>query len=81
MKKDIHPSSYRFVVFKDMSSDYEFLTKSCVNTKETIVYKDGNEYPVYKIEISDKSHPFFTGKQTFIDSTGRIDKFKKRYAK
>lgn len=81
MKKDIHPSNYRLVVFKDMSSDYEFLTKSCVNTKETIKYKDGNEYPVFKIEISDKSHPFFTGKQTFIDSTGRIDKFKRRYSK
>lgn len=81
MKKDIHPSSYRPVVFKDMSSDYEFLSKSCVNTKETIQWKDGNEYPLFKIEISDKSHPFFTGKQTFIDSTGRIDKFKKRYVK
>ncbi|MCO6495005.1 MAG: type B 50S ribosomal protein L31 [Bacteroidetes bacterium] len=81
MKKDIHPSSYRHVVFKDMSSDYEFLTKSCVNTKETIKWKDGNEYPLFKIEISDKSHPFFTGKQTFIDTAGRVDKFNKRYAK
>lgn len=81
MKKDIHPGNYRPVVFKDMSSDHEFLTKSCVNTKETIKWTDGNEYPLFKLEISDKSHPFFTGKQTFIDSTGRIDKFKKRYSK
>jgi large subunit ribosomal protein L31 len=81
MKKDIHPSNYRQVVFKDMSSDYEFMNKSCVNTKETITWKDGKEYPLFKIEISDKSHPFFTGKQNFIDSTGRIDRFKKRYAK
>jgi large subunit ribosomal protein L31 len=81
MKKEIHPSNYRLVVFKDMSSDYEFLTKSCVNTKETTTYKDGQQYPLFKIEISDKSHPFFTGKQTFIDSTGRIDKFKRRYSK
>ena len=65
MKKGIHPNNYRLVVFKDSSSDYAFLTRSTVNTKETITWDDGNEYPLCKIEISNKSHPFFTGKQTW----------------
>jgi large subunit ribosomal protein L31 len=81
MKKDIHPSSYRMVVFKDMSADYAFLTRSCVDTKETIKWEDGNEYPLYKLEISSKSHPFYTGKQQLVDTAGRIDKFNKRYGK
>jgi len=81
MKSDIHPSNYRLVVFKDMSNGEQFLTKSCVETKETITYDDGNEYPVYKLEISSSSHPFYTGKMNFVDTAGRIDKFKKRYAK
>jgi len=81
MKKDLHPSSYRFVVFKDMSNDYAFLTKSCVDTKETIQWEDGNEYPLYKLEISHTSHPFYTGKMKLVDTAGRIDKFKTRYAK
>ena len=63
MKKDIHPDNYRLVVFKDTSCDYAFLTKSTVETKETIKWDDGKEYPLCKIEISNKSHPFFTGKQ------------------
>lgn len=63
MKADIHPSTYRKVVFKDMSCDYSFLTHSCVDTKETVVWEDGNEYPLYKLEISSQSHPFYTGKQ------------------
>ncbi len=79
MKQDIHPSSYRFVIFKDLSSDYSFLTRSCVDTKETMKWEDGKDYPLYKLEISDKSHPFFTGKQTLVDTAGRIEKFKKRY--
>jgi len=79
MKQDIHPSSYRFVIFKDLSSDYSFLTRSCVHTKETMKWEDGKDYPLYKLEISDKSHPFFTGKQTLVDTAGRIEKFKKRY--
>ena len=79
MKQDLHPSNYRFVVFKDMSNEYAFLTKSCVDTKETIKWEDGNEYPLYKLEISDKSHPFFTGKQTLVDTAGRVEKFRKRY--
>jgi len=64
-----------------MSNGYQFLTKSCVETKETITYEDGNEYPVYKLEISSSSHPFYTGKTNFVDTAGRIDKFNKRYAK
>ena len=77
MKKGIHPESYRLVVFKDMSNDYTFLTRSTAPTKETIVWEDGKEYPVIKVEISHKSHPFYTGKSVFVDTAGRIDKFKK----
>lgn len=80
MKKDIHPSNYRLVVFKDMSNDYMFLTKSCANTKDTIEY-EGQEYPLVKCDITYKSHPFFTGKTQFIDTAGRIDKFKNKYAR
>lgn len=81
MKKDIHPQNYRLVVFKDMSNDTAFLTKSTTATKETIVWEDGNEYPLVKVEISSTSHPFYTGKSMFIDTAGRIEKFKNRYAK
>ncbi|POY37778.1 50S ribosomal protein L31 [Solitalea longa] len=81
MKADIHPKNYRLVVFKDMSCDYAFLTKSTVDTRDSIVWEDGNEYPLVKLEISDKSHPFYTGKMKLVDTAGRIDKFKNRYAK
>ena len=81
MKKDIHPTDYRFVVFKDMSNDYSFLTKSTVKSKETITWEDGKEYPLIKLEISHTSHPFFTGKMKFVDTAGRVDKFKSRYQK
>ena len=81
MKADIHPKNYRLVVFKDMSCDYAFLTKSTADTRDTIVWEDGNEYPLVKLEISDKSHPFYTGKMKLVDTAGRIDKFKNRYAK
>ena len=81
MKKDIHPEEYRLVVFKDMSMDYAFLCKSAAETKETIKWEDGNEYPLIKLEISHKSHPFYTGKMKLVDTAGRIDKFKNRYAK
>lgn len=81
MKKGIHPENYRFVVFKDMSNGFSFLSKSTAVTKETIVFEDGNEYPLVKIEISNTSHPFYTGKNMLVDTAGRIDKFKKRYAK
>ena len=80
MKKGIHPENYRLVVFKDMSNDYSFLSKSCATSKDTVKWEDGNEYPLIKLEISHKSHPFFTGKQQLIDTAGRIDKFKSRYS-
>lgn len=81
MKKGIHPEEYRLVVFKDVSNDYMFLGKTTAATKETITWEDGNEYPLVKMEISNTSHPFYTGKMKFIDTAGRIDKFKKKYAK
>ena len=81
MKKDIHPKNYRLVVFKDMSNDSAFLTRSTTHTKETILWEDGNEYPLVKVEISNTSHPFYTGKSMFVDTAGRIEKFKKRYEK
>ena len=81
MKKDIHPKEYRFVVFKDFSSEVTFLSRSTAATQETIVLEDGNEYPLVKLEISNTSHPFFTGKMKFVDTAGRIEKFNKKYAK
>ena len=81
MREGIHPEAYRFVVFKDMSNNTSFLGKSTANTKETIKWEDGNEYPVIKLEISNTSHPFYTGKNMLVDTAGRIDKFNKRYAK
>lgn len=81
MKKGTHPENYRLVVFKDMSNDTMFLTKSTTATNETITWEDGNEYPLIKVEISNTSHPFYTGKSMFVDTAGRIDKFKKKYAK
>jgi large subunit ribosomal protein L31 len=80
MKEGIHPN-YREVVFLDTSCDFGFVTRSTVATNETITWKDGKEYPVYKIEISAESHPFYTGKQKIVDTAGRVDKFKKRYAR
>lgn len=81
MKADLHPANYRVVVFKDMSNDDMFLGKSCSNTKDTIKYEDGNEYPLVKLDISQTSHPFYTGKMMLVDTAGRVDKFKKRFAK
>ena len=81
MKKGIHPDNYRLVVFKDMSNDYAFLSISCAPSKDSIKWEDGNEYPLVKLEISHKSHPFFTGKMQFVDTAGRVDKFRNRYAK
>ena len=80
MKKEIHPESYRLVAFKDMSNDDIFITKSTVETKETIEV-EGVEYPLVKLEISRTSHPHYTGKSKLIDTAGRIDKFKNKYAK
>ena len=78
MKSDIHPS-YRPVVFQDTSSDLKFLTKSTIDTSETIDWDDGNTYPLAKVEISSASHPFYTGKQILVDTTGRVERFRKRY--
>lgn len=80
MKKEIHPENYRLVAFKDMSNDDVFLTKSTANTNETIEV-DGVEYPLIKMEISRTSHPYYTGKSKLVDTAGRIDKFKTKYAK
>ena len=81
MKKDVHPDNYRLVVFKDFSCDEAFLCRSCAPSKETITWEDGTEYPLIKLEISNMSHPFFTGKMKFVDTAGRIDKFNKKFAK
>jgi large subunit ribosomal protein L31 len=81
MKKGIHPENYRFVVFKDMSNGVSWLTRSTAQSRETVQWEDGNEYPVIKLEISNTSHPFFTGQKVLVDTAGRIDKFKKRYEK
>ncbi len=81
MKKGIHPEEYRMVIFKDISCDESFLTRSCAASKETATWEDGNEYPLVKMEISNKSHPFFTGKMKFVDTAGRIDKFNKKFSK
>lgn len=78
MKKDIHPESYRPVVFKDMSNEDTFITRSTVATKETIEI-DGVTYPLVKLEISNSSHPFYTGKTKLVDTAGRVDKFMSRY--
>ncbi len=79
MKKDIHPSNYRFVVFQDMSNGYAFLGKSTAPSKDTIKWEDGNEYPLIKLEISNTSHPFYTGKMKLVDTAGRVDKYMNRY--
>jgi large subunit ribosomal protein L31 len=81
MKKGIHPENYKFVVFKDMSNDYAFLSKSTIDAKESIVWEDGKEYPLVKLEISHMSHPFYTGKSKLVDTAGRVDKFRSRYQK
>ena len=79
MKKDIHPKNYRLVVFKDMSNGYTFMTRSTAASRETIKMDDGKEYPLIKLEISNTSHPFYTGKMKLVDSAGRVDKYMSRY--
>ncbi len=79
MRKDIHPKDYRVVVFKDMSNGTTFYTKSTASSKEMIKMDDGKEYPLIKLEISNTSHPFYTGKMKLVDSMGRVDKFMNRY--
>lgn len=81
MKAGIHPEDYRLVVFKDMTNDYAFLCHSSASSNENIKWEDGNEYPLVKLDISHKSHPFFTGVVKFVDTAGRIDKFKSRYGR
>lgn len=78
MKAGIHPE-YRDVVFQDISSDFSFKTRSTIKTKDTIQWEDGNEYPLVKVEVSSKSHPFYTGQHKIVDSGGRVDRFKQRY--
>ncbi len=82
MKADIHPTT-REVIFFDSSCDFKFLTRTTAETKgkETIKWTDGKEYPVIRIEVSSESHPFYTGKHKIMDTAGRIDKFKQRYAR
>ena len=80
MKKELHPANYRPVAFKDMSNGDVFVSKSTINTRETIEI-EGVEYPLVKLEISSSSHPFYTGKQKLVDTAGRVDKFMNRYSK
>ena len=80
MKAGIHPE-YRKVVFQDVSSDFSFLTRSTMDSKETIKWEDGEEYPLIKVDVSSASHPFYTGKHKVLDSGGRVDRFKQRYQK
>ena len=81
MQADKHPKEYRLVVFQDMTNGESFLTRSCVNTSDTTTWEDGNEYPIYKLEISNTSHPFFTGKKMLVDTAGRIEKFNRKFRK
>jgi large subunit ribosomal protein L31 len=78
VKPDIHPT-YRPVVFQDSSSEFRFLTKSTIETSETTEWEDGETYPLAKVDISSASHPFYTGKQILVDTTGRVERFRKRY--
>lgn len=80
MKTGIHPQ-YREVVFQDLASDFAILTRSTIESKESIKWEDGNEYPLVKVEVSSKSHPFYTGKHKIMDTSGRVDKFRRRYGK
>ncbi|HVX24674.1 MAG TPA: type B 50S ribosomal protein L31 [Candidatus Saccharimonadales bacterium] len=80
MKTDLHPDSYRLVVFEDLNNGTRFLTRSTVAAEETIKWEDGQEYPLVKVHITSASHPFFTGEERILDIEGRVDKFKARAA-
>ena len=80
MKSNLHPTDYRPVVFSDDVAGFAFLTQSTAQTTETIKWEDGNEYPLVKVHISSASHPFFTGEEKIIDTEGRVDRFKNRFA-
>lgn len=79
MKKDLHPNDYRPVVVQDPAAGFAFLTKSTAKTDKTIKWEDGNEYPLLEVYISSASHPFYTGKETLVDTEGRVDRFKARF--
>ncbi|MBE0677266.1 MAG: type B 50S ribosomal protein L31 [Bacteroidales bacterium] len=79
MKEGIHPKNYRMVVFQDMSNGTAFITRSTAASRDTIKWEDGNEYPLIKLEISNTSHPFYTGKMKLVDTAGRVDKYMNRY--
>ena len=80
MKKDLHPTDYRFVVFQDEAAGFMFLTQSTATSNETIKWEDGQTYPLVKMHISSASHPFFTGEEKIIDTEGRVDRFKAKFA-
>lgn len=80
MKAGIHPD-YRDVVFQDVTSDFKILTRSTLSSKETVKWEDGKEYPLIKVEVSSSSHPFYTGQHKIMDTSGRVDKFRRRYQK
>ncbi|MEZ4998636.1 MAG: type B 50S ribosomal protein L31 [Bacteroidales bacterium] len=79
MKEGIHPNNYRLVVFQDMSNGFTFMTRSTAASRDTIKWEDGKDYPLIKLEISNTSHPFYTGKMKLVDTAGRVDKFMNRY--
>lgn len=79
MKEGIHPGNYRMVVFQDMSNGFTFMTRSTAGSRDTIKWEDGKEYPLIKLEISNTSHPFYTGKMKLVDTAGRVDKYMSRY--
>ena len=79
MKEGIHPNNYRLVVFQDMSNGFTFMPRSTAGSRDTIKWEDGKEYPLIKLEISNTSHPFYTGKMKLVDTAGRVDKFMNRY--
>lgn len=81
MKEGIHPKNYREVVFKDVGANVSWLTRSTVKTEKSVTWEDGKDYPLYTLEISSHSHPFYTGKQKFVDSEGRVERFQKKYAR
>ena len=81
MQKELHPESYRTVIFRDINANISWLGRSCAKTRDTDTFEDGKEYPLIKLEISSESHPFFTGKMQFVDTAGRIDKFNKKFGK
>jgi large subunit ribosomal protein L31 len=81
MKQGIHPENYRPVVFKDVGTEKMWLVRSTVRTEKKTTWEDGNEYPLYTVDISSHSHPFYTGQQRFVDTEGRVERFQKKFAR